>query len=320
VARHELRTLDAHVAGQTVRLVAGGVASPHGFNMKARLLDARNRLDDARIAVTCEPRGHADLVGAVLTEATDPAAHAGLLSFDATEWRSPAMVVQMAAARLAVERGLLTVGDPGAPLVIETPGGVSRFRLGERGGIAALGLTVQIMGGGIPVALGSRQATADVVHAGGGLRALVDAEAVGLSFVTLERRRLGELRSIVARGLVDAGFASPLEELLVTGPAHGDADLRVVAVSESGRLDRSPTGEGAAAAATVLHAIGLVDGDRAVRIEGPSGGVLQASVVDRIEIDGAPAASVDVAGTAWLIGDHTWFWDDDDPLGAGFTM
>jgi proline racemase len=320
VARHALKTLDAHVAGQTVRLVAGGVAAPHGVSMKARLVDARTRLDDARIAVTCEPRGHADLVGAVLTEATDPAAHAGLLSFDASEWRSPAIVVQMAAARMAVERGLLTVGDAAAPLLVETPAGVSRFRLADRGGIAALGLSAQILGGSCPIALGTRHATADIVNCGGGLRALVDAEAVGLSFVTLERRRLGELRSVVARGLIDAGFTSPLEELLVTGPPHGPADLRVVAVGEGGRLDRSPTGEGAAAAATVLHAIGLVEGDRAVRIEGPSGGVLEARIVERHEVDGAPAVTVDVAGTAWLIGEHTWFWDDDDPLGAGFTM
>jgi proline racemase len=320
VARHELKTLDAHVAGQTVRLVAGGVAAPRGFSMKARLVDARRRLDDARIAVTCEPRGHADLIGAVFTEATNPAAHAGLLAFDATEWRSPSAIVQMAATRLAVERGLLTTGDAGAPVVVETPAGVSHFRLGDHGGITALGITAQIMGGSCPIALGTRQATADVVSCGGGLRALVDAEAVGLSFVTLERRRLGELRTVVARGLVDAGFANPLEELLVTGPAHGDADLRVVAVSESGRLDRSPTGEGAAAAATVLHAIGLVEGDRTVRIEGPSGGLLEARITERCEIDGAPAVAVDVAGTAWLIGEHTWFWDDDDPLGAGFMM
>ena len=134
MARHELRTLDAHVAGQTVRLVAGGVAAPRGSSMKARLVDARRRLDDARIAVTCEPRGHADLVGAVLTEATDPAAHAGLLSFDASEWRSPSTIVQMAATRLAVERGLLTTGDAEAPLIVETPAGVASFRLGRDGG------------------------------------------------------------------------------------------------------------------------------------------------------------------------------------------
>ena len=68
--------------------------------MKARLADARRRLDDARIAVTCEPRGHADLVGALLAEATDPSAHAGLLSFDATDWRSPSTVTPLAALRL----------------------------------------------------------------------------------------------------------------------------------------------------------------------------------------------------------------------------
>jgi len=320
VARRELRTFDAHVAGQTVRLVAGGLSAPRGETMKARLADARSRLDDARIAVTCEPRGHADLVGALLAEATDPSAHAGLLSFDVTDWRSPSTVIQMAALRLAIDRGLLTTGDPGAALVVETPAGVRTLRLGPGGQITALGLGAQIMGGSCAIALGTRTAGADVVICAGGLRAIVDAEAVGLSLVTLERRRMGELRAAVARGLTQAGYTAPLEELLVTGPAHGQADVHVVAVGESGRIDRSPTGEGAVAVATVLDAIGLVDGDRVVKIEGPSGGILEARIVSREERDGAPAVDAEVGGTAWLIGEHTWYWDDDDPLGAGFVM
>ena len=320
MARRELRTLDAHVAGQTVRLVCGGISAPRGATMKARLADARRRLDDARIAVTCEPRGHADLVGALLAEATDPSAHAGLLSFDVTDWRSPSTVIQMAALRLAIDRGLLTTGDPGAALVVETPAGVRTLRLGPGGQITALGLGAQIMGGSCAIALGTRTAGADVVICAGGLRAIVDAEAVGLSLVTLERRRMGELRAAVARGLTQAGYTAPLEELLVTGPAHGQADVHVVAVGESGRIDRSPTGEGAVAVATVLDAIGLVEGDRLVRIEGPSGGILEARIVNREERDGAPAVDAEVGGTAWLIGEHTWYWDDDDPLGAGFVM
>jgi len=223
-----------------------------------------------------------------------------------TDWRSPSTVIQMAALRLAVDRGLLTTGDPGASLVVETPAGVRALRLGPGGYITALGLGAQIMGGGCAIALGTRTAAADVVACAGGLRAIVDAEAVGLSLVTLERRRLGELRAAVARGLADAGFAAPLEELLVTGPPHGQADVHVVAVGESGRIDRSPTGEGAVAVATVLDAIGLVDRDRLVRIEGPSGGILEARIVSREERDGIPSVDAEVGGTAWLIGEHTW--------------
>ena len=320
MARRELRTLDAHVAGQTVRLVAGGLSAPRGATMKARLGDARRRLDDARLAVTCEPRGHADLIGALLAEATEPTAVAGLLSFDAADWRSPSTVVQMAAVRLAIDSGLITTGDPGATLTVETPAGVRELRLGTGGAITALGLGAQIVGGSCAIEVGTRTAGADVIQCAGGLRAIVDAEAVGLSLVTLERRRLGELRAAVARGLVQAGYAAPLEELLVTGPAHGEADIHVVAVGESGRIDRSPTGEGAAAVATVLDAIGLVDRDRVVRVEGPSGGILEARIVKREAKDGAPAVEAEVSGTAWLIGEHKWFWDDDDPLGAGFVM
>ena len=320
VARRELRTLDAHVAGQTVRLVAGGISAPRGTTMQTRLDDARERLDDARLAVTCEPRGHADLVGALLAEATEPTAHAGLLSFDVADWRSPSTVVQMAALRLAVDGGLITMGDPGATLIVETPAGVRQLRLGPGGRITALGINAQIVGGSCAITVGQRTAGADVVVCAGGLRAIVDAESVGLSLVTLERRRLGELRAAVARSLVQAGYSAPLDELLVTGPAHGQADVHVVAVGESGRIDRSPTGEGAAAVATVLDAIGLVEGDRIVKIEGPSGGILEARLVSRHERDGTPAVDVEVGGTAWLIGEHTWYWDDDDPLGAGFVM
>jgi proline racemase len=319
VARRALRTLDAHVAGQTVRLVAGGLSAPRGGSMKARLTDARNRLDDARLAVTCEPRGHADLVGALLAEPAEATAVAGLLSFDAHDWRSPSTVILMAAIRLAVDGGLITTADPGATLVVDTPNGVRSLQLGPGGGITALAVPAQILGGSCPITVGSRTAGADVVSCAGGLRAIVDAEAVGLSLVTLERRRLGELRATVARGLVQAGYTTPLEELLVTGPAHGEADVRVVAVGD-GRLDRSPTGEGAVSVTTVLDAIGLVAGDRAVRVEGPSGGILDVRIVDRQTVDGAPAAEAHVTGTAWMIGEHTWYWDDDDPLGAGFVM
>lgn len=319
MARRELKTYDAHVAGQTVRLVAGGLPAPRGATMKARLADARRQLDDARIAVTCEPRGHADLLGAMLAEATEPTAHAGLLAFDVADWRAPSAVVQMAAVRMAVDRGLLTTGDPQAPVSIETPAGRGRLRLGAGGRVTALAIEAQILGGRCALTLPSRASVADVVTSAGGVRAVVDAESVGLSLVTLERRRLGELRKAVAANLAQSGFTA-LEDLLVTGPPHGEADIRVVAVGSGGRIDRSPTGEGAAAVATIVDAMGLVDGGRAVRIEGPSGGILEAAIVGRHEVDGAPAVTVDVSGTAWIIGDHTWYWDDDDPLGAGFVM
>ena len=211
MARRELRTLDAHVAGQTVRLVAGGLSAPRGVTMKARLADARRRLDDARVAVTCEPRGHADLVGALLAEATDPTAHAGLLSFDATDWRSPSTVIQMAALRLAIDRGLLTIGDPGASLVVDTPAGVRALRLGPAGQSPRSASPRPIMGGSCAtlsarVNRGGRRGR----DCAGGLRAIVDAEAVGLSLVTLERGGWASCGRRCA-GPGPGGYAAPLK-------------------------------------------------------------------------------------------------------------
>ena len=116
---------------------------------------------------------------------------------------------------------------------------------------------------------------------------------------------------------------SGLEEYL-TGPTALAWSTDPVAAAKAA-VDFAKTNDkleivGGAMGATVLDAMGLVEGGRAIRIEGPSGGVLEARITERREADGAPAVLVDIAGTAWLIGEQTWYWDDDDPLGAGFVM
>ena len=283
--------------------------------MQTRLEDA-GKASTTPALRTCEPRGHADLVGALRAEATEPTAHAGLLSFDVADWRSPSTVVQMAALRLAVDSGLLTIGDAAATLIVETPAGLRQHRLGVRGHITALGIGAQIVGGSCAIVLGPRTAGADVVVCAGGLRAIVDAESVGLSLVTLERRRLGELRAAVARSLVQAGYAAPLEELLVTGPAHGQADVHVVAVGESGRNRPLAPAKGRPRA-TVLDAMACRGRSRR-----------QGRRPVRRDSRGAPRRATNATGrrstsrsaAPLVIGEHTWYWDDDDPLGAGFVM
>src|SRR6266542_6453109 len=53
-------TLDAHAAGEPLRLVVSGVPPIPGATMVERRLYAREHLDDLRRALMFEPRGHAD--------------------------------------------------------------------------------------------------------------------------------------------------------------------------------------------------------------------------------------------------------------------
>src|SRR5262245_42238098 len=74
-----LKTIDAHVGGQALRLVIDGFPLPHGKDMIEKRDSAIRNADSLRKTLMLEPRGHADMMGAFFTEAVSPGSHAGLL-------------------------------------------------------------------------------------------------------------------------------------------------------------------------------------------------------------------------------------------------
>ena len=76
---HQIRTIDAHTAGEPLRLVVDGWPASEGATMLAKRAWATKHLDHLRRSIMLEPRGHADMYGALLTEPVTPGAHAGVL-------------------------------------------------------------------------------------------------------------------------------------------------------------------------------------------------------------------------------------------------
>ena len=67
-----LKTIDAHAAGEPLRLIVGGFPSPHGKTMLDKREWVRKHADHLRKVLMLEPRGHADMYGAILTEPVSP--------------------------------------------------------------------------------------------------------------------------------------------------------------------------------------------------------------------------------------------------------
>ena len=63
-----VRTIDAHAAGEPLRLIVDGFPSPRGKTMLEKREWVRRTADHLRKALMLEPRGHADMYGAILTE------------------------------------------------------------------------------------------------------------------------------------------------------------------------------------------------------------------------------------------------------------
>jgi proline racemase len=298
----------------------------------------RRHADHVRRAVVLEPRGHADMTAAVLTEPSSPAAHAGLVFMDADGYPAMSGHGVIAAATLAVERSLFFSRDDthtDARLVFDTPAGTvnARVQLEARGAtrradsVAFVNVPSFVHTAAHPVRLGTREVRVDIAF-GGVFHAIVDTEAVG---VPLAPARVPDLRRLGCdiRQSINATYevAHPVDQALngvagviFTGPPQDpEAHLLDVAVT-AGAVRRSPSGTGTAALMAVLDAMGLLDDGQAFVHESLSGALFRGRILRRTEVGERAAIVPEVSGTAWITGEHTFYVDDDDPFRDGFVF
>ena len=332
---NRVRTVDAHVGGQTLRLVVEGLPHPSGRTMRDKRTWLRKRADGVRRALVLEPRGHADMVAGVLTEAVSPEAHAGILFMDGRGYPEISGHGIIAAATIAIARGLVFTGlssDHDVRLAFDTPAGVVRTVVhSETQGsdrrihsVVFTNVPSFVHTAAHTVRLGTREVRVDIAF-GGLFYAIVDTEAVG---IPLRAERLNDLRSLgvqlqTALNLA-ADFSHPADAetsgisgVIFTGPpTDPEAHLRSVVVTGA-VVDRSPGGTATSAVMAVLDAMGLLADDQLFVHESVTGALFRGRAVRRTMVGESPALIADVEGTAWLTGEHTFLLDDDDPLREG---
>ena len=78
-APRELTALDYHTEGEPMRIVVDGVERVPGATLMARSDWLAEHGRDLMGFILYEPRGHAAMCAAILTEPVSPGAHAGVL-------------------------------------------------------------------------------------------------------------------------------------------------------------------------------------------------------------------------------------------------
>ena len=73
-ARRVISTIDAHAAGEPLRIITAGAPRLTSTTMLERRQEMLARHDDLRRVLLFEPRGHADMYGAILTPPVTPEA------------------------------------------------------------------------------------------------------------------------------------------------------------------------------------------------------------------------------------------------------
>lgn len=333
------RTLDAHAAGEPLRLIVEGYPAPKGRTMLEKRAWVKRHADAIRRALMLEPRGHADMYGAVLTEPVTDGADAGVLFMHNEGYSTMCGHGIVAVTTMAIERGLIHPRQANR-IVYDSPAGLVHARAcvqtredGEGSGVRVERVVFDnvpsfVFAPGVPIRVGTREVRVDVAF-GGAFYAIVDAEAAGLPIVPgrlPDLRRVGmEIKHAVAAAItvvhpLDKGL-NGIYGTIFTGPAEReDADLRNVTIFADAEVDRSPCGTGTCAVMAVVDAMGLMPADRPFGHESIIGTLFKGKITGRTRVGGYDAILPELEGSAWITGEHVFLVEDEDPLKGGFRL
>ncbi|TXG79006.1 MAG: proline racemase, partial [Thermomicrobiales bacterium] len=118
-----ITAIDAHTGGEPLRVITSGFPPLPGATILAKRRAAREQFDHLRRALMWEPRGHADMYGALLTEPVTPDGDLGVLFLHNEGFSTMCGHGVIALAKVLLDTGLLDrPGD--APLIrMDTPAG-----------------------------------------------------------------------------------------------------------------------------------------------------------------------------------------------------
>jgi len=317
------------------RVITGGVGPIPGATMLERKLHFEAELDDLRLLLMREPRGHAAMSGAILQPPTRADADWGVLFIEVSGCLPMCGHGAIGVATVLVETGMVEVREPETVVALDTPAGLVQARVAVEGG-RARAVTLRnvpsfLLARDRVVELEGVPVTYDMAY-GGNFYALLPAESLGLAVGPEDAGALVERGLALMAAINRAGApVHPADPRLAgcrhvvfhapgAGAGAGGAAARNATAIEPGWLDRSPCGTGTSARMAQLHARGeLALGEDFVN-ESVIGTRFTGRLVEETSVGGLPAVVPEVTGRAWITGMGQYLLDADDPFPAGFAL
>ena len=326
-------SIDTHTSGQPTRTITGGIPHIPGRTIVDKMLHLKENMDWIRTALMFEPRGHAIMSGAVLTEPTDPAADIGVIFIETTGYLPMCGHDTIGLCTALVETGMVEVQEPTTTIVMDTPAGLTRVRVAVENGraksVTFKNIPSFVMAADAVVDVpGLGKITLDIAY-GGNVYAILPAESVGLelsaenvaTIIKNGRKIKKAVNEQVPVQHPEKEFINECTHVEFYGPPKNpEAHVQnTVFFAESG-IDRSPCGTGTSAKVAVLHQKGQLRLDQEFVHESIIGGIFRARIVAETTVGSLSAVVPEVSGSAKIMGMNQLFIDPDDSLKYGFLL
>jgi proline racemase len=327
-----ITTIDAHTGGEPLRIITSGLPSLKGETILERRRWMRDNHDEIRRILLWEPRGHADMYGAILTPPVSPEADYGVLFLTNEGYSTMCGHGIIALTTALLETGAFPMQAPETTIIFDAPAGLiragARINDDQVESVAFVNVPSFQFAKDVEHELSTGKITVDIAY-GGAFYALVDAKQLGTS---VRKERIGELialgmevkRAVEAKLDVVHPFESDLRGIYGTiisdDPMTEDGDGRNVTVFAESEVDRSACGSGTSAKLANLYANGQIKiGQRYVH-ESIIDTIMTGEVLSETAIGDIPAVITEISGRGFITGFHTFVVDPDDPTRQGFLV
>jgi trans-L-3-hydroxyproline dehydratase len=334
----QVSTIEMHTGGEPLRIVTSGYPKLQGRRLLDKRRDALARHDTFRRLLMHEPRGHAEMYGAVLVEPDDPAADFAVLFLHGEGYSTMCGHAIIALGRWAVDSGLVEVREPETEVAIQAPCGLVRARVQvER--VSGARRTGAVSFRSVPSFAFAREIVVDTrewgplqldVAYGGAFYAILAADSIGLDLYDTPARLLADAGAAISEAGAaqlklshpeDADLAFLYGTIFTDGAdSFSAAPTRNACIFAGRQVDRSPTGSGVSARIALQWTRGEIALGQKRQFESLTGARFTAAAVEETRAGPYRAVAVEVSGTAHYTGEARFTLEPEDPLGDGFLL
>lgn len=329
----KMTAIDAHTCGEPLRVIIDGWPHLPGNTILDKRRVAKEQYDHLRRALMWEPRGHADMYGALLTEPVTADGDVGVLFLHNEGFSTMCGHGIIGLAKVGLDTGLIEKEGERPMIKMDTPAGrVTAFAQRENGRVTSVyfhNVPSFVYARDQQVQVAGLGAVRYDIAFGGAFYAFVQAADVGLELDAAHFRPLIDIGMRIKTAVMtqlpivhpqehDLGF---LYGVIFVGQPHNTAHhSRNVCVFADGEIDRCPTGTGVSARAALHFDRGELGMHEPFVVESIIGTTFVGEVVKEVTFGSYKAVIPQVSGTAHIIGRNELYIDPNDPLQNGFIL
>lgn len=323
-----IKVIDTHTAGEPTRIVLNGFPEFTESSLIKQKKIFENNYDHLRKLLLNEPRGHNDMVGAIIQPSTNKEHDLDVIFMDSNRWINMCGHATIAVATVAVEENFVRMVEPVTNVSINTPAGTIETQVYvKNGNVIKVGfenVPSFVFKENLKIEVDGIKVSCDIAY-GGSFFVILDITQLHL---TIDKENIEALK-VIAKKILD----TVNKKLKVEHPVldiknavnveffqKSSEGQKNMVISYEGQIDRSPCGTGTSAKLATLYQKGQIKFNETFVNESILGTKFQGEVIKTAEIGQYDGIIPKIYGSAYVVSYGIEVLNENDPLKSGFII